>query len=155
MQYPLIRWLRHRDPMLLMAAASACLGVGLGSAAFVSWPATFVFMLLISVGLVMFIPIASTVVSRLAPVELRGRYMGAWTLVFMGGYALGPLLGGLALDALGGRVDFLIVAAAGLWGRRSSPPCVGQSRGRRRAAEEEFELVAACELRGERPEQAL
>ena len=82
--------------------------------------------------------------------------MGAWTLVFMGGYALGPLLGGLALDALGGHRDFLTVGAAGLAGAVLFPLLCGAEPRPPEGVEEEFELVAACELRGgERPEQAL
>ena len=95
------------------ACASA---LGLGVAAFVPWPATLGCMLLVSFGVVLLIPISSTVVSNLAPPELRGRYMGAWTLVYMGGYALGPLLGGWLLDALGGRRAFAVDAVAGALG---------------------------------------
>ena len=42
--------------------------------------------------------------------------MGAWTLVYMGGYALGPLIGGVVLDAVGGRAAFALVGACGLLG---------------------------------------
>ena len=106
LQYPVIRVLGRRDHMLLMSLSCVALGAGIGSAPFVPWPGTLACIVSISLGIVLLIPIASTVVSRLAPVELRGRYMGVWTLVYMGGYAMGPLLGGWALDALGGRLAF-------------------------------------------------
>ena len=64
----------------------------------------------------MLIPVSSTVVATFAPVEARGRYMGAWTIVYLGGYALGPLCGGFAMDAMGARRAFLVVGAAGLAG---------------------------------------
>jgi MFS family permease len=116
LQYPLVRLLRSRDHLLSLALACVCLGLGVGSAAFIPWPGTFVCMAAVAVGLVLFIPISASVVAHLAPVRLRGRYMGAWTLVYMGGYALGPLLGGAAMDALGGRTAFALAAAAGLLG---------------------------------------
>ena len=107
--------------MLLMAAASAFMGLGVGFAVFAPWPATFACVIAISVGVVLLIPISTTVVSHLAPLKLRGRYMGAWSLVFMGGYALGPLLGGRVLDVLGGRGAFAVGAAAGLLGAALFP----------------------------------
>ncbi len=116
LQYPVVRGLRRVDQLRLMAVASACMGIGLGVAAFVAWPATLACVLVISVGVVLFAPISSTIVSTLAPPELRGRYMGAWTLVWMGGYALGPLIGGWLLDALGGRAAFAVNMAACLVG---------------------------------------
>ena len=116
MQYPVVRVLRGADQLLLMALSSLCVGLGLGAAAFVPWPETLGCVLLVSFGVVLLIPISSTVVSNLAPPELRGRYMGAWTLVYMGGYALGPLLGGWLLDALGGRGAFAVDAVAGALG---------------------------------------
>ena len=130
MQYPVVWLLRKRNDIVSLAVASACLGLGVGATPFTPWPLTFVCIAVVSLGLVLFIPISATVVSRLAPLELRGRYMGAWTLVYMGGYALGPLLGGRAVDALGGRAAFVLAGAIGLAGgavflllrRRLRPP---------------------------------
>ena len=116
LQYPVIKLVRHHDHMLLMAASSLCIGLGMGGTAYAPWPWTIVFIVVVSLGVVLLVPIGSTIVSELAPVALRGRYMGAWTLVYMGGYALGPLLGGWMLDALGPRGAFVVIAAAGLLG---------------------------------------
>jgi len=113
---------------ILVCLAGAAQGLGMGLAAFVPWPWTLACVVSISVGVVILIPITSTVVSRLAPAELRGRYMGAWTLVYMGGYALGPLLGGWALDALGGRGAYVAIAAAGLLGAALFPLLRGWTR---------------------------
>jgi MFS family permease len=156
LQYPVVRILGRIDHMLLLALASLCIGVGTGSAAFVPWPFTFVCLLTISLGVVLFVPISSTVVSHLAPTALRGRFMGSWTLVYIGGYALGPLLGGWALDALGGRGAFAAVAAAGLLGALLFP-LLRIRAGPRDAAEDWTTARAALreEPRGERPEQAV
>ena len=156
MQYPVIRALRDRDHMLLLSLACVAQSFGMGLASLVPWPWTLLCVVSLSFGVVLLIPITSTVVSRLAPPELRGRYMGAWTLVYMGGYALGPLLGGWALDALGGRGAFLAVAAVGLLARRSSPCCAeAGATARARAAGIDVEEALGDGLRGERPEQAL
>jgi len=116
-QYPLVRRLRDTQKMALMAAASCLVGVGLGGAAFAPRGVfTAVFVVIISFGTALLVPISSTVVSYLAPEHLRGRYMGVWTLVWTGGIALGPVFGGFAMDHLGGRGAYVIVFAAGLAG---------------------------------------
>jgi MFS family permease len=117
LQFLVIRLTRRWNPFRLLAVASAALGLGIGLAPLLAagW-LTVVLVLLASVGVVLFVPVASTVVASFAPVDLRGRYMGAWTIVLLGGYDLGPLCGGFTMDALGARVAFLIVAAAGLAG---------------------------------------
>lgn len=155
LQYPVIKWLERRDHMLLLSLSCVCTAVGMAASAYVPWPGTLVCILAISFGIVLLLPITSTVVSNFAPVALRGRYMGMWTLVYMGGYAIGPLLGGWALDELGGHGAFLVIAAADAIGaflfvmlRDRGPHEGGEAR--REAVE-----ALADELRGERPEQAL
>jgi len=108
------------DPRLMTrtkAAASALISLGLCGAAFapVGWP-TAAFVLVISLGSVLLIPISATIVSQMAPVALRGRYMGAWTLVWTAGMALGPTFGGMAMDRLGGRGAYGVILGVGLLG---------------------------------------
>jgi MFS family permease len=156
LQYPVIRMLGERDHMLLLSLSCVLMGAGVGVAAFVPWPATLACIVSLALGLVLLLPIASTVVSRLAPVELRGRYMGTWTIVYMGGYALGPLLGGWALDSLGGRPAFVVVAAACLAGALLFPLLRAGVRTRvAEAALTEAEAALGAELVGERPGQAV
>jgi MFS family permease len=150
LQYPVIRVLGDRDHMLLLSLSCVALGAGVGVAAFVPWPATLACIVSIAIGIVLLLPISSTVVSRLAPVELRGRYMGMWTIVYMGGYALGPLIGGWALDALGGRAAFVVIAIACLAGAALFPLL----RRSVRARSDEAKALGA-ELLGERPEQVV
>jgi MFS family permease len=116
-QYPVIRWLRHRDHVLLMAIASLLIGLGLGGAVLVPWgPLTFACMFVLGQGALLLIPISSTVSAEMAPVSLRGRYMGTWTLVQEAGYALGPTFGGMAMDGLGERGAALVAIACGTTG---------------------------------------
>lgn len=156
LQYPVIRVLGDGDHMLLMSLSCVAMGVGVGAAAFAPWPATLACIVSIALGIVLLLPIASTVVSRLAPVDLRGRYMGMWTIVYMGGYALGPLLGGWALDRLGGHAAFAVVAAACLAGALLFPLLCRGVRGRTAVASQtEAEGAPGAALLGERPEQAV
>jgi MFS family permease len=117
LQYPVVRRTKSRDEMALMAAASALIGLGLCGAAFApaGWP-TAAFVLVISLGSVLLIPISATIVSQMAPVALRGRYMGVWTLVWTAGMALGPTFGGMAMDRLGGRGAYGVILGVGLLG---------------------------------------
>jgi MFS family permease len=73
-------------------------------------------MLLVSLGVMLLIPISATVVAEMAPAALRGRYMGAWTLAWMAGTALGPTVGGPVMDLLGIRGAYLLVLVCGLAG---------------------------------------
>ena len=156
LQYPVIRLFSKYDHMWLMSLSALFIGAGMGVAAFVPYPLTYACIFLICLGIVLLIPISATVVSNLSPADLRGRYMGMWTLVYMGGYALGPLLGGWALARLGGRGAFAVIAAAGLLGAALFPLLRRSGTGRARAEETAGPAEPLRgELRGERPEQAL
>jgi len=148
LQFPVVRLTRASNPLLLLSGASILIGLGLGLSPLLpwGWPSV-VLVLMVSLGVVVLIPIASTVVAALAPVELRGRYMGAWTIVYLGGYALGPLCGGFAMDALGAREAFLVVGAAALLGGLCFPLL---GRGRAFSG-----LLAGGALRGASPDASL
>jgi MFS family permease len=117
LQYPVIRGVRGRNHLLLMALASLLVGVGLAGAVLAPFGGlTLLFIFLLGQGVVLLVPISSTVAAELAPLPLRGRYMGVWTLVQMGGYALGPTFGGWAMDAFGSGGGALIMGSAGALG---------------------------------------
>jgi MFS family permease len=117
-QYPSVRAIKRLDPMYQVAVASVLFGCGIGLSAFMpaAWP------LLVTIGALglaqaIFGPVTSTIVAHLAPVELRGRYMGAWTFVWMAGQgSLGPIFGGLLLARFGVHVTYLVIIAFGLAG---------------------------------------
>ena len=103
-QYPLVRVLKWRNRMMLLAVSSALLGVGIGGSAFAGALSTLVVLVMVmSLGEVLLSPVASAEVSDFAPEAVRGRYMGVWTVVWSGGAALGPAFGGWAMDAIGAR----------------------------------------------------
>jgi MFS family permease len=117
LQYPVVRRTKAFDKLALLSLASALMGAGLAGAAFApKGVGTAACIVLLSVGSMLFVPVAPALVSEMAPTLLRGRYMGAWTFVWMGGIALGPTFGGLAMDRLGGRGAYLVLLAAALLG---------------------------------------
>jgi MFS family permease len=117
LQYPVVRRTKDLDKLGLLAVASACIGIGLGAAAFApKGVGTALSVVVLSAGSMMLIPIAPALVSEMAPTHLRGRYMGAWTFVYMAGTALGPTFGGIAMDGLGGRGAYLVILGTALLG---------------------------------------
>ena len=92
-------------------------------------------MFLLGQGVLLLIPISSTISAEMAPVALRGRYMGAWTLVQQGGYALGPLLGGMAMDRLGERGEAILCIACGTTGAALYAALARRLRGRSLSSE--------------------
>ena len=130
-QLPVVRRTRSLDKLAVLSLASVCLGLGLAGAAVApKGIGTAACVLLISAGSMLVVPIAPALVSQMAPLELRGRYMGVWTLVWMTGTALAPIFGGLALSDLG-RAASLVILAVCLVGAvlfavlRSAPRAAG------------------------------
>jgi MFS family permease len=115
--YPLMRATRNVDRMLLLSVSSVFIAVGIGGTAFAQpgWE-LYALVVVLSLGEVLLGPVAAAVVSDLSPEAIRGRYNGAWTVVWNGGASLGPLYGGWAMDAIGGRETFGVVFGVGLAG---------------------------------------
>ncbi len=115
--YPVMRAVKNVDRMLLLSVSSLFVAIGLGGAAFAApgWE-LYALVCVFSLGEVLFGPVASAVVSDLAPEAIRGRYNGAWTIVWNGGASLGPAFGGWSMQTLGGRQTFGIVFFVGLAG---------------------------------------
>jgi MFS family permease len=119
-QYPLVRALRLRNRMVLLAVSSSLLALGIGGSAFAGplWSLV-ILIIVLSVGETLLSPVASAEVADLAPEAVRGRYMGVWTVVWNGGAALGPAFGGWAMDTYGGREAFVALLLVGLAGAAS------------------------------------
>jgi MFS family permease len=136
-QFPLVRALRRRNRMILLAVSSALLAVGIGGSAFAGPLWSLVLLIIVmSVGETLLSPVASAEVADLAPEAVRGRYMGVWTVVWNGGAALGPAFGGWAMDNLGGRQAFVALLVVGLAGAASFLALAPGWRRRRNAAAE-------------------
>ncbi|MFB5674689.1 MDR family MFS transporter [Paenibacillus terreus] len=100
-QYPVMRCARYLPPMVLMMAGGVLVsGSMLMFGLFTSFWWLLLGALIYSVGEVLVFTLSDTLVDKLAPKELRATYFGVMGLSSTG-YMLGPLLGGLLLDAFG------------------------------------------------------
>jgi predicted MFS family arabinose efflux permease len=99
-QYPLARISSGIRAWKVLVVASLLYGVGYLTMA---WVGAFIFaiigMIIVTLGEISNSPTALTVTSNLAPPEARGLYMGFYGLSGTLGLALGPLIGGILLDA--------------------------------------------------------
>jgi len=68
-----------------------------------SMPAYAVSVTVWTMGEILFSPASMSLVADLAPVDLRGRYQGAFAMAFTGGFASAPTVGGYVLAHAGAR----------------------------------------------------
>ncbi len=102
LQPPATRLLSRLDPGRVLAAGSALVGLGYGGYALArsAWQyaaATAVW----SLGEILVLPVAATVVAGLSPSDLRGRYQGLYSLTFGAAMFASPVLGAAVLERLG------------------------------------------------------
>jgi predicted MFS family arabinose efflux permease len=98
-QLPLTRSLKRVSAMALLALGSLLFAIGFGLFAFISALALFVLAFtVITFGEMIFFPTQHSLVARLAPEDLRGRYMAVAGLAFALPNMVGPTLAGLLLD---------------------------------------------------------
>lgn len=120
LQFPITRWISKFRPMIIMVIGTLFYAVGFGMYGFVSIYIMFlVAMVIITIGEMLVSPVSQSIVARLAPEAMRGRYMAAYGFSWIIPSALGPLLAGLVMDNLDARwvwygagVIGLIAAAA-------------------------------------------
>jgi MFS family permease len=106
--------LRKVDGARLLATSALLFGIGYGLDAVVSTlPLYLLGAAFWTVGEVVGFPVAATLVADLAPVELRGRYQGAFSMTWGLGMALSPVVGGQVMHRLGAPVLWWGCLAAG------------------------------------------
>lgn len=106
--------LRRVDASRLLAVSALLFGLGYAVNVFASTLPLYLFGASFwTVGEVVGFPAASALVSDLAPVELRGRYHGAFSMVWGLGMGLSPILGGHVMQFLGAPVLWWACLAAG------------------------------------------
>lgn len=96
-ELPLTTWVRRFSPLKLMAVGFLLCGLGFGLHICGGAIAVFVVaMTVFTIGEMLSLPVGSAYVAELAPVELRGRYMGAngltWALALIIGPSAGTVL---------------------------------------------------------------
>lgn len=104
-QIPLTAWMRKYNRVVFVCLAAVVTGIGFGATALCETPLFFAVSIMIwTLGEIMVAPFSHSIVSDLAPRELRGRYMGVFTMCFASANMIGAPLGGIALDAGGGTL---------------------------------------------------
>ncbi|MBI5052613.1 MAG: MFS transporter, partial [Chloroflexi bacterium] len=113
-QFWTTRRIQKYPPMLMMALGSAFYAIGFAMYGFVSLYVLFLLaMVIITIGEMIVSPVSQALVARLAPEDMRGRYMAvsgfSWGIPF----AVGPYLAGQIMDNADQR---LLWYAAGIIG---------------------------------------
>lgn len=110
---PLLSPRLHRvDAARLLAASAALFGLGYGINAIGGSLIVYgIGTALWTVGEVIGFPVASTVVANLAPVELRGRYQGAFAMCWGAAFTISPIMAGEVMQRFGGRALWLLCLA--------------------------------------------
>lgn len=99
LQYGIARRIRSAPPMLMMVAASLLYGIGFAMFGLVSAYGMFmVAMAVITIGEMVHIPVAQSLVAYFAPEEMRGRYMAAFGFSWAIPNTIAPTLAGLVMD---------------------------------------------------------
>jgi MFS family permease len=129
-QYPVALGISRfkKSTVLVIGSFLYCIGwLYMGWTTGFAWAVTA--MIIVTVGEIIFSPVATAVVGELAPREKRGRYMGFFGWSETLGMSVAPLVGGILLDVFTETPNlvwvpisaFGFIAAAGFfwWGRKS------------------------------------
>jgi MFS family permease len=109
------KWLVTMDRPKLLAASMLVVGLGFGLGAVVhSWWGYGLTVVVWTMGEIGFAAVIGAVFADLAPVDLRGRYMGLSGMAFGVGTVIGPLAGTNALEHLGSTVTWIGCALLGV-----------------------------------------
>jgi MFS family permease len=107
--------IRRYDAARLLAGSTLLFGLGFGLNAIAgSVPVYLLGVALWTVGEVVGFPPAAALVADLAPVELRGRYQGVFSMSWGVAFTLAPLLAGQVLASFGARTLWTGCLALGL-----------------------------------------
>lgn len=118
LQLPMTRWLKRFPQGHILAASSTVIGLGFAAMLFGHSLAVYAFSVTIwTIGEIGNTPTSSSIVARMAPAELRGRYQGLNQLAWSGASVLSPLIGGTLFTEFGGTPVWLgCLALAGTAG---------------------------------------
>jgi MFS family permease len=113
-QFPITRRIKGKPPMLMMALGTTLYAIGFVMYGFVTAFAMFLLaMVVITLGEMLVAPVSQALTAKMAPVDMRGRYMAVFGFSWGIPFAVGPILAGLIIDNADPR---LLWFAAGLVG---------------------------------------
>lgn len=102
LQIPLTHWLHRFDRILVILAGELLIAVGFGLTSFASaWPLLLGTIIVWTIGEVVQAAFKQSMAADLAPVSMRGRYMGVFSLCHAVGLTCGVPLGGFVLERFG------------------------------------------------------
>ncbi len=103
-QFPLSSWINRYEKGYMMAAGVLLFAIGFGMFAFVATlPLFFLAQAIWTTGEMVTTPISQAFAADVAPSSMRGRYLGFYSLIWGVSSGVGPLLGGLVMDRMGGH----------------------------------------------------
>jgi MFS family permease len=104
-QFYITRKIEGLPPYLMLVLGTGLYALGLGMYGLITGYALFILaMVILTIGEMVVAPIAQALVVRLAPDDMRGRYMAFFNFSGLIGHAAGPLLAGLIMDNLDPRL---------------------------------------------------
>lgn len=113
-QFWTTRRLEKYPPMLVMALGTLLFAIGFGMYGLFSSYAWFMIaMVVITIGEMVAIPVASAEVINFAPEEMRGRYSAVYGISWMLPFAVGPYMAGLLIDNYDPKLLWYACAACG------------------------------------------
>jgi len=128
LQFPVARWVSRFRMTNAISMGAFLYAIGYFLVAFTNDFFTLAFcMVVISMGEIVVSPALSNLVANMSPENMRGRYMGVYGLFSQFGWSMGPLAGGVLMDAFvgtpiilwGGIASFAIAASIGYLALRS------------------------------------
>jgi len=121
-QFWITKRIKKQQPLIMMVLACALYGIGFVLFGFVqALPMFYIGMAIITIGEMVHIPVAQALAAFLAPEDMRGRYMAAYSLGWAVPNTFAPVLAGIVMDNydpywvwyLAGILSLLAVAAFG------------------------------------------
>lgn len=98
-QFSITRWVNRYRPLLIMTIGTLFYAVGFAMYGFVAiFPLFLVAMAIITIGEMFVSPVSQSIVARIAPEDMRGRYMAVYGFSWLIPFAIGPLMAGIVMD---------------------------------------------------------
>ncbi|HSF83444.1 MAG TPA: MFS transporter [Anaerolineales bacterium] len=98
-QFAVTRWVNRYNPLMVMTAGTLLYAIGFAMYGFVGAYSLFLAaMVVITIGEMMVSPVGQAIVARLAPEDMRGRYMAVFGFSWLIPIAIGPFLAGMVMD---------------------------------------------------------